>query len=68
MKEPKKKHAGRPLHPGSREVEPPTPKRSEQVPAGDDSDINEGRDYDLEKDVDRQISSSDPDDDRGVAP
>jgi len=56
MAEEKKKKKGRPL-------DPPTPKLSEQVPAGDDSDINEGRD--LEKDVDREIASPDPDDERG---
>ena len=60
MREPKKRRSP---HPSSTAVEPPAPKRSEQVPAGDDSDINEGRDLDLEKDVDGQISSSSPDDD-----
>jgi hypothetical protein len=29
--------------PKTRMVEPPTPKRSEQVPAGDDSDISQGQ-------------------------
>ena len=67
MKEPKKKKDERLLPPGGRPVDPPAPKRSKQVPAGDDSDINEGRDLDLEKDVDREISSPDPDDEpRGL--
>ena len=54
----KKKKKARPL-------DPPAPKQSEQVPAGDDSDINEGRDLDLAKDVDREIATPDPDDERG---
>jgi hypothetical protein len=58
MAEEKKKKKGRPL-------DPPAPKPSEQVPAGDDSDINEGRDLDLAKDVDREIATPDPDDERG---
>jgi hypothetical protein len=54
----KKKKKARPL-------DPPAPKPSEQVPAGDDSDINEGRDLDLTKDGDRGIASPDPGDERG---
>ena len=56
MAEEKKKKKAHPL-------DPPAPRPSEQVPAGEDSDINEGRD--LEKDVEREIASPDPDDERG---
>jgi hypothetical protein len=58
MADEKKKKKAHPL-------DPPAPKPNEQVPAGDDSDINEGRDLDLEKDVDREIARPDPDDERG---
>jgi hypothetical protein len=58
MSEEKKKKKAPPL-------DPPAPRQSEQVPAGDDSDINEGRDLDPAKDMDREITSPDPDDERG---
>jgi len=58
MAEEKQKKKVRPL-------DPPAPERSEQVPAGDDSDINEGRDFGPEKDGGRKIAFADPDDERG---
>lgn len=55
----KKKKEERSHRPATRVLEPPAPKVSEQVPAGDDSDINEGRGPEEDKDVDRQIEPID---------
>ncbi len=38
--------------PGTKTMEPPTKKSSEQVPAGDDSDINEGNEGEQRTHVD----------------
>lgn len=50
--------------PGTRLMEPPKqkPKENEQVPAGDDSDINEGKDFRQPEDVrdDRPATKNKP--------
>jgi hypothetical protein len=65
-KDDRKKKEHRSHRPATRVIDPPSPKHSEQVPAGDDSDITLDRDLD-EKDVDRDIEpvERDPKDEDG---
>ncbi|HEV3027907.1 MAG TPA: hypothetical protein VG457_10065 [Planctomycetota bacterium] len=48
----KKHKGGQTGRPPTKTLEPPTRKSSEQVPAGDDSDINEGKDPEQRANVD----------------
>jgi len=47
----------KPGKPATRTMEPPAKKSSEQVPAGDDSDINEGNEDDQRTNVDEQSTT-----------
>jgi len=53
-----KKKGGQTGRPGTKTLEPPAPKPSEQVPVGDDSDINTGNDPEQRLNVDEPAETA----------